>query len=143
MNPRPLALCLMVLMLTPACLVAQEQEEEPGTVPAVTKLDATPEQSVFEDATRAKPIELDSAESAKKYFKDGALKALNKAVDWKKQTVLVFAWRGSGQDKLVPEVEEAEDNVIVKFVYIRGFTRDLRPHTYVYAIRKGVKWETK
>jgi len=143
MNPRTLALCLIVLMLTPACLVAKEQEQEPGTVPAVTQLDATPDQSVFEDATRAKPIELDSAEAAKKYFKDDALEALNKAVDWKKQTVLVFAWRGSGQDKLSAEVKEVGDGIAIEFSYTPGRTRDLRPHTYVYAVRKGIKWETK
>ncbi|MFN3165665.1 MAG: hypothetical protein ACE37H_01230 [Phycisphaeraceae bacterium] len=141
MKPQTLALCLSILMLTPACLVAQEQE--PGTVAAVTRLDATPEQSVFDDATRVKPLELGSAEAAQAYFTGDALKALNKAVDWERQTVLVFAWRGSGQDKLSTQVKEQGDGIAVHFVYSPGRTRDLRPHTYVYAVRNGVSWETK
>ena len=141
MIARNLAVCLMCLLLTPAVL---EARQEPVETPAVTKLDAAPKQSVFDDATRQKPIELASAEAAKAYFEGDALDALNKQVDWKKQTVLVFAWKGSGGDKMSTDVIEGEDKrLVVQFIFTAGLTRDLRPHIYVYAVNNDLKWQVK
>ncbi len=142
MTARFMTAYLLVLMLMPALLLGQAPE--PGELPAVTQLDAKPEQSVFDDATRQKPIELASAEDAKKYFTGDALDALNKVVNWDKQIVLIFAWKGSGQDKLTTEVEEAPDkSLTVNFIYKPGMTRDLRPHLHVFALRKDVTWKVK
>lgn len=142
MNARLLSLSLLILLVVPAWLYAVENEQE--EIAAVQTLSVSPEQSVFDDATRQKPIELASAEDAKKYFTGDALTALNKAVNWDKQVVLVFAWRGSGQDKLEARTEQDDQGkTSVVFAYTPGRTRDLRPHTYVYGVRKGVTWSTK
>ncbi|MEM9347670.1 MAG: hypothetical protein AAGB26_13745 [Planctomycetota bacterium] len=115
--------------------------DKAGDVPAVRTLAPSPNQEVFAVAKRNKPLELKSAKDAKPYFDADELKALGEAVDWDRQVVLVFAWRGSGQDKMEASVKETDDGELVQFRYKAGFSRDMRPHTYTYAVRKGVDWE--
>lgn len=103
---------------------------------------ATPNDSVFQDAARGKPLEIRSAEDAAKYFSDKNLAALKASVDFEKQVVLVFAWRGSGQDKLTYDVAESFPEQI-SFAIKPGRTRDLRPHVHVFALRSNVKWSVK
>jgi len=71
-----------------------------------------------------------------------ALAKLKEQVDFEKQIVLVFAWRGSGQDQMDFTVAESYPEQ-VRFRYKPGRTRDLRPHVYVYALRSNVTWSTK
>ena len=115
--------------------------DKPVDVPTVQTLALSPTQEVFTVATRNKPLELKSAKDAKPYFDADELKALGEAVDWDRQVVLVFAWRGSGQDKMEASVKETDEGDLVQFRYTAGLSRDLRPHIYTYAVRKGVAWE--
>ena len=97
------------------------------------------EKSVFVDATREKPIVLKFSEDGMKYFGKEALAKISKAVDFEKQIVLVFAWKGSGQDRLTfasPEVHPEQIN----FSYKPGRTKDLRPHVKIFVLRSDVKW---
>lgn len=112
---------------------------EPETPPAITQLKVRPNPEVFKAAKRNKPLELRSAEDAGKYFSDKALAKLEGDVDFDQQFVLVFAWRGSGQDKLTYAVAESFPEQI-KFTIKPGRTRDLRPHVHVFALRNNVKW---
>lgn len=109
---------------------------------AVVAVDATPQKSVFKGSVWNKPVIIKSNKDAAKHFKKDALKALKKAVDFKKQFVLVFAWRGSGGDKLSYHVLESYPEQIV-FVRKPGMTKDLRSHAKVYALRSNVKWSVK
>ena len=63
-------------------------------------------------------------------------------VDFEKQLVLLFAWRGSGQDQLEYTVAESYPEQVT-FRYVPGRTRDLRPHVSIYALRKNVTWKTE
>jgi hypothetical protein len=56
--------------------------------------------------------------------------------------VLVFAWKGSGQDKIEYTVAESYPEQI-QFVYQRGRTRDLRTHFKIFVLRANVKWSAK
>jgi hypothetical protein len=102
----------------------------------------TPKQSVFRAATRNKPLVIRSAEQAAEHFAEDDLNSLKKSVDFDKQLVLVFAWRGSGQDRLKYSVAESYPEQI-SFKYLPGRTRDLRPHIYVYALRSNVRWSVR
>ncbi|HUG18632.1 MAG TPA: hypothetical protein VMM56_06610 [Planctomycetaceae bacterium] len=104
--------------------------------------DVTANPNVFEVSNQTKPLVLKSHAQAKKYFSAESLTKLLKEVDFDKQILLVFAWKGSGQDRLEVTVVESSPEQLV-FVYKPGKTRDLRPHTYVYAVRSNVKWEEK
>ena len=106
---------------------------------AIVELDVKPGQSVFKESSWNKPLVLNSKEDAAKHFGEEALKALTEKVDFEKQIVLVFAWRGSGQDKMQYAVKESFPEQIV-FARKRGMTRDLRPHTKVFALRSNVRW---
>jgi len=130
--PRSVMFASLVLPLLSA-LVASAQ-------PAITEIEnAKPESSVLKDASLKKPLVIRSAEEAAKHFGDKALAALKKQVDFEKQIVLVFAWRGSGQDRLSYAVLESYPEQ-VRFKYRPGRTKDLRPHVRVYALRANVRW---
>jgi len=72
---------------------------------------------------------------------EAARKAIGKQVDFDKQELLLFAWSGSGRDRLRVSVRAGKgggkEHV---FAYERGLTRDFRPHTKLFAIEKGAKW---
>lgn len=110
--------------------------------PAIQKIaGVNPMPNAFEDSSRNKPLVLGSAKSAGKYFAGKSLDSLKENVDFENQYVLVFAWRGSGQDRLEYAVQESFPEQVV-FSYKPGRTRDLRPHVYIFALRSNVKWKT-
>lgn len=110
-------------------------------LPPIKSVAVKPNASIFKAATRDKPLVIKSVEDAAKHFSDDAIKTLKKEVDFDKQIVLVFSWRGSGQDKLGYSVLESFPEQIV-FNFKRGRTKDLRPHTPVFALRSNVRWRT-
>ena len=96
----------------------------------------------FEDASRQKPVVLRTQKEAAEYFGEEELVKLAEAVDFEKQVVLVFAWRGSRQDRLEYEVAESSPEQVT-FSLKPGLTRDLRPHVKIFALRANVKWRMK
>ena len=122
------AACIMVGMAS-----AQE---------AIVSIKAKRDSSIFKNSNFNKPIVVKSKEEAAKHLGKEATAALVKAVDFKKQVVLVFAWRGSGGDQLNYTVAESFPEQIT-FSRQFGRTRDLRPHAKVFALRSNVKWSVK
>jgi len=104
---------------------------------AIVRVDVKPEKPAFGDWN--KPQVIRSDEDAAKHFDKEGLAALGKKVDLKKQIVLIFAWRGSGQDKLSYTVAESFPEQIT-FSLKPGATDDLREHVQVFALRSNVKW---
>ena len=62
--------------------------------------------------------------------------AVAKQVDFAKEKVVVFAWSGSGGDRLVPELKTDGGKVLVTFTSAAGATDDLREHGFVFAVPK-------
>ena len=122
------AACMMVGMAS-----AQE---------AIVSIKAKPDSSIFKNSNFNKPIVVKSKEEAAKHLGKEATAALVKAVDFKKQVVLVFAWRGSGGDQLNYTVAESFPEQIT-FSRQFGRTRDLRSHAKVFALRSNVKWSVQ
>ena len=121
-----------------ALLFGLEKPAAPTPVgPAITKVDIRP--SKIEFSRWNTPVELRSLEDAKKHFEGDALDQLKAKVDFGNHTLLVFAWRGSGQDKLDYVVMESFPEQIA-FSRRPGRTRDLRPHVHVFALRSNAKW---
>ena len=108
----------------------------------IVAIKVAPEMSVFKNSNFNKPIVVKSKEEAAKHFGKKAVASLVKAVDFKKQFVLVFAWRGSGGDQLNYTVAESFPEQI-SFSRQFGRTRDLRSHAKVFALRSNVKWSVK
>jgi hypothetical protein len=108
----------------------------------IVGIKVTPQKSVFKDSAWNKPLMIKSKEDAVRHFGKDAIERLGKEVDFKKQFLLVFAWRGSGGDKLTYAVAESFPEQIF-FSLTPGSTRDLREHTHVFALRSDVSWSAK
>ena len=101
-----------------------------------------PERSSFLPRGWSRPHIIRSAKAAKNFFDAQAVAKLSAQVDFEQQLVLLFAWRGSGQDQLEYTVAESYPEQVT-FRYVPGRTRDLRPHVSIYALRKNVTWKTE
>ncbi len=112
----------------------------PAGLPPIRELgNLVPRPAVFESASVRRPLVLRSTEDAARCFTGESLAALNRAVDFDRQFVLLFAWSGSGQDRLTHVVAESYPEQI-RFTYTPGRTRDLRQHVKVFALRNNVQW---
>lgn len=130
-----LAALAAALLFTPADAAAPNPKVAPIT--RIKKAKTKP--GIFKAAKLKRPLVLKTEKDATAYFTADGLAVLKKQVDFKDQIVLVFAWRGSGSDKLTYSVAESYPEQIF-FKYKRGLTRDLRPHVYVFALRSNVRW---
>jgi hypothetical protein len=117
--------------------VGQEQVVGP-----IVELKVMPEKSVFKNAAWDKPIVVKSQAEAAKHFGRDALNTIAKQVDFKKQILLVFAWQGSGGDKLEYQILESFPEQ-VPFSLRPGLTDDIRSHSRVFALRSNVKWSVR
>lgn len=112
-------------------------------VPAIKQIEAiVPKDNAFEASGPRKPLVFKSEKEAAEYFSEEELKKLTRQVDFKEQFVLLFAWQGSGQDKLEYAVAESFPEQVM-FTYKPGRTKDLRQHVRAYALRGNVKWSAK
>jgi len=100
------------------------------------------QETCFDRSGWKKPLVLGSQEEAANHFDAEELAELKRQVDFAQQFVLLFAWRGSGQDRLDAAVAESYPEQIF-FSYAPGRTRDLREHVRVFALRSNVKWSVK
>jgi hypothetical protein len=124
------------------CLSASVAVGQEQVVGPIVELKVTPEKSVFKNPAWHKPIVIKSQDEAARHFGKDALEVIAKKVDFQKQIVLVFAWQGSGGDKLVYKVLESFPEQI-PFSLRPGVTDDLRSHSRVFALRSNVKWSVK
>jgi hypothetical protein len=108
----------------------------------IKQLDVKPVKINWEKAVWDQPTAVKTLDEAEKLFDKEGLELVKKSVDFDKQIVLVFAWRGSGQDKLTYVIQESFPEQI-PFSLKRGLTRDLKSHVMVYVLRQNVKWSTK
>jgi len=98
-----------------------------------------PLDAVYEDSRWDRPRVIKDRQLAGKYFAPQQVEELVQQVDFSQQVVLLFAWQGSGQDRLEHVVRESYPEQ-VEFKYQPGLTRDLRSHFQVYVLRKNVAW---
>ena len=135
---RPVAALLLPLLF--ALPVSAEPDAK---LPPIKKLtDVKPKRSVFRVAKRGKPLVIRTTKEAAEHFAKDDLAQLTKQVDFKQQFVLLFAWRGSGGDRLKYDVAESFPEQVM-FHLKPGRTRDLRSHIHVYVLRSNVKWKVK
>ena len=83
-----------------------------------------------------KPIVLNSMEDALKHLTRASMEKIN--VDFDKQQLVIFAWQGSGQDRLHGFLHGGK-GAVANFNYNEGMTEDLRTHSVVYSMPKGTE----
>ncbi|MCI0642621.1 MAG: hypothetical protein L0Y72_27630 [Gemmataceae bacterium] len=113
------------------------QDEKAG----VKRLEVKGQKS-FPKGDVKKPAVVENDKELAKSFPDKEVQGqIAKDVDFEKHRVLYFGWSGSGQDRLLFEVDLEAKTVV--FHYKPGLTRDLRPHHYVFRLNKDLKWKVK
>lgn len=132
----------LMLGLFALCLSALFAAGQDASIEPIVELKVTPEKSVFKNSAWNKPIVIKSQDEAAKHFDKDALEMIGKKVDFKKQIVLVFAWQGSGGDKLEYKILESFPEQI-PFSLRPGVTNDLRSHSRVFTLRSNVQWSVK
>ena len=65
--------------------------------------------------------------------------AIKKHVDFEKEKLMVFAWSGSGQDKVALAGETKDGKTTVTPTFTPGRTRDLRPHVKLFVVPKDAE----
>lgn len=86
------------------------------------------------------PIEIKTAdELSKNAVLKNAADDVKKLVDFEKEKLLVFAWAGSGQDKVAVTAETKDGKTVLAVEYTRGLTRDLRQHVKLFAVPKNAE----
>ena len=106
--------------------------------PIVEIGDVQPKVSAYTFDGARKPLLLQTVDEIAKSFDAKNSTNLKNKVDFGKQEVLVFAWRGSGQDRIEYEVLESFPEQI-RFSYHPGRTRDLRQHVKIFVVRSDVR----
>jgi hypothetical protein len=136
MKPIPF---LLVALFASTALAAK-----PAETPALQELpNLETKEAVFKASSATKPIVLKTEKEAADYFTADELTKLGKRhVDFKDQIILIFAWQGSGQDKLSYSIAESFPEQIT-FTYAPGRTKDLRSHIQIFALRANVTWSAK
>jgi hypothetical protein len=93
----------------------------------------------------AEPTKINNADELAKAIPDKEWqKWIAKRVDFTKEQLLFFAYSSSGTDFQAFKIEKEKNEPIVIFFRWGGFhTRDLRPHFYLFALDKKVKWRVE
>jgi len=118
--------------------------DEKKALPAIT--DIANDKADKIDAEKGKatePITVSTEKELEKAIPDeDTRKRIAKLVDFKEQKLLIFAWKGSGQDKLSYVVAESYPEQLM-FTYTVGKSDDLRRHVNLYVIRNNVRVSVK
>jgi hypothetical protein len=131
---------LLPLLLLALMLNAQAQA---GVLPSVARMDVTGVQArVFEASSVRRPLVISSVQEAAIYLPAQELARLSHEVDFFQQVLLVFAWRGSGQDRLMYQVHSSPPGVVA-FLFSSGRTRELREHQQVFDLRSHWAWSVR
>lgn len=105
---------------------------EPGKL---RELDAKGIKIDFAKGKVTTPKVIASADELNKAIPDAD--AIAKQVDFGRDKLVLFAWGGSGGDKLTAKL--SDDGKTVAFKYSPGFTRDFRRHIHLFAIPKAAE----
>lgn len=140
---RPLRIAFKSGFLTCLAILLTCFAEAETQIPPLRQIDGlTTKPAVFGLAKHPQPIVLHSIKEAAEHFSEAEIAKLKAQVNFDKQILLIFAWRGSGQDKIGSTIAESFPEQIT-FAYTRGRTRDLRPHVLIYALRSNVTWTAR
>ena len=125
------ACAIVVALMIPALAAAEEKKVVKEIPTKDLKL------KVPEGGKAGVPAEVKSAEELAKCPVCGdEAEAIKKQVDFSKEKLLVFAWSGSGQDKVDVTGETKDGKTALTVAYTPGKTRDLRRHVKLFVVPK-------
>jgi hypothetical protein len=131
---------LALLLLVPALLADNPDPKDPKA-PVAREIKLTGAPFPIERGAARSPTKVTSAEELAKLIPDKDQRArVLEQVDLKKEYLLVFAWRGSGGDKITFTVEKGKAGPEAVFTVTPGITRSLKQHRQLYAIPRETTW---
>jgi len=89
------------------------------------------------------PEVLASAAAAARVLDAATLQRVTAEVDFAQRQLLLFAWSGSGQDRMTFQVVPIDGRPTIVFQYRPGRTRDLRRHVMLYAAPPHLGWKVE
>ncbi|MFO0823197.1 MAG: hypothetical protein U0792_08760 [Gemmataceae bacterium] len=127
--------CAIALVLCLGTLAIAEEKSVVREIPTKDLKLGAPERG-----RATEPTTIASAEDlAKSPLLKDAAEAIGKQVDFKAEKLLVFAWAGSGQDKITLTAKEKDGKKVLTLEYTPGLTRDLRRHVKLFAVPKDIE----
>jgi len=132
----------IVLLLSACAAPGPATAEQRVALPPIYAVPSQLGERVLADASLEVPLVLRSLDDAAPYYDAAGLDRLAQLVDFERQHVLLFAWSGSGRDKLTYDILDSAPEQIA-FTYTPGRTRDLRRHTYAFALRDDLTWKMR
>ncbi|MBI3823816.1 MAG: hypothetical protein HY289_14195 [Planctomycetes bacterium] len=123
-------LVLTTCLILPLSLLA-------GGAAKVRELDTDKVKVDFEKGRVNKPTTITTAEELDKAIPEAG--AIKKQVDFTKEKLVLFAWGGSGGDKLTARI--TEDGKTAIFTYKGGLTRDFRRHVHLFVLPKNADFK--
>ena len=133
------ALAMLAVFAAGSLAVAADDKEKDK--PAIKEIDTKDLKLTFPRG--GKGVEPTTITSAEDLAKNGVVSKsadeIMKKVDFAKEKLVVFAWAGSGQDKLASELKTADNKSTATFALTRGLTRDLRQHIHLYVVPKDAE----
>ena len=129
---------LAALCVGPALLTADEKKDAKPTVKEIPTKDL--KLTIPEKGKPTEPTTITSAgDLAKNEVVGKAADDIKEQIDFNKQKLLVFAWHGSGQDRMTASIGAEGKDLIVFVEFLPGKTKDFRPHTRLFAVPKDLK----
>jgi hypothetical protein len=133
---RPVA-TLAVLLAASAAVAADDKDKA-----AIKPIPTTDLKLTFPKAGKpTEPAVIGSAdELAKNEVVGGSAAELKKQVDFAKEKLVVFAWGGSGGDRVAADGLKTDGGkTTAAFALTRGLTRDFRMHFALFAVPKDAE----
>jgi hypothetical protein len=134
----------LTVMLVCSALLAADDKDKDKDKPTVKEI-ATKDLklNLARGGKATEPTTISSTEElAKNPTVKDAAHDIKKQIDFEKEKLIVFAWSGSGGDKVTASIgADSNKKPIVYVEYIRGLTRDLRMHVRLFIVPKDLKVE--
>jgi len=90
-----------------------------------------------------KPHPISADDDLKKFISDAPTrKKVLGAIDFQTHVLLLFAWQGSGGDKIAAKIVE-ETPQEIRFTMKAGATDDIRQNVQLFAVAKETRWTAK
>ena len=145
--PIPAGICWFLGVAALALSVASAQETNKKDKDAVVReIDLKGFTRTRTTGVATKPTRITNAEELAKAFPDtdkAWLDRIARQVDFEKEELLFFAWKGSATDMLSFKIDQTRQGPIAVFSYKQGFGDDVpRPQLRLYAIAKNWRIES-
>jgi hypothetical protein len=128
----------MIPLLCLACIAVWPAEPEPTTTKP-RELSLSGSWTAAEDAPFAPRVIRSKAELEKAIDNKAVREEILKAVQFDREYLVVFAWSGSGGDRVEMELVKRDKGSEVVFRRRLGLTDDLREHRKVFALPQAMK----